>query len=587
MALAVLQAVPAAGQEMEVRGRISKVIVYRGQALVTRSIKSELSAGTSELVVADLPAQIVPESLYAQADAGVGVLSVRYRQRAVREDTRAEVQELEAQIERIESEGEHLRGRTEFLASLRERYGNFWKLAVDASNADLNRGVLQSKQLTTLAEYLEDRANRLEEELVEIRDQQEALAKELKLLQRRRGELAASSSRTQREAVLFVRSKTAGQQVIELSYLVNGANWIPQYNVRAHPGRSIVSVEYNAVINQTSGEDWGGVSLSLSTAEPTMVAAAAVLEPMEIGLAARTAGVPSGIGGGQMEQKMQKRAAGKPLMDRSEQFKQLLRSRREQARGGKAAQVELGRIAMENQALVLNAAERELAAMKEQAEQIARSEGISVTYKLAGALTLPSRTDQQLVTIASPEVKGDFTLLANPLMTDYVYLQADVLNDSETILLPGTAGMFRDGEFVGRSEVPVVTIGQRFTAGFGIDSQVQVRRELEDKDSRVQGGNRIDTYHYRIALSNYKDTAVELRLLDRLPHPQGSSVKLELEQVEPALSGNAEYQRAGRKKGILRWDLTLVPNSKAEQATVVRYTFTLEYDKNMRIQPLG
>ena len=166
----------------------------------------------------------------------------------------------------------------------------------------------------------------------------------------------------------------------------------------------------------------------------------------------------------------------------------------------------------------------------------------------------------------------------------YVYLQAELLNSSDTILLAGQASMFRDGEFVGRSQVPVVTIGEKFTAGFGIDSQVQVARELEDKKTRIQGGNRIDTYNYRIALSNYKNTAVELQLLDRLGYTEDSSIKIELVKTEPQLSEDSEYLRTTRKKGILRWDLNLQPNTVDEDATIVKYSFTMEYDKNMKIQ---
>jgi uncharacterized protein (TIGR02231 family) len=216
---------------------------------------------------------------------------------------------------------------------------------------------------------------------------------------------------------------------------------------------------------------------------------------------------------------------------------------------------------------------------------ISRTEGISVTYDLPGRLTLPSRSDQQLVSIASITAKADFTLIATPLLTDFVYLQGNLLNDSQTILLPGQASMFRDGEFVGKSQLPQVTIGETFTAGFGIDSQVQVVRELENKKTRIQGGNRIDTYDYRLALSNYKNTPVELQLLDRLPYTDDNSIKIELAKTEPELSTDSEFLRTAKKKGILRWDMKLKPNTVEKDVTIVKYNFTMEYDRNMQIQP--
>jgi len=272
-------------------------------------------------------------------------------------------------------------------------------------------------------------------------------------------------------------------------------------------------------------------------------------------------------------------------IDLSRDFEKLTRSRREQSKKGAAAQKELGRIAMSNQVIELRATRKALKKMKEQIREVARIEGVSVTYNLPGKLTLPSRTDQQLVTIAAVSAEADFTLVATPLLTDYVYLQAELLNGSKTIFLPGPASMFRNGEFVGKSNLPIVTVGEKFTAGFGIDSQIQVVRELEDKKTRIQGGNRIDTYHYRIALSNYRGTPAELRLLDRLPSTDDDSIKIELLKTSPELSKDAEYLRTLRKKGILRWDMNLKPNSVDQNTTVVNYSFTMEYDRNMQIQP--
>jgi hypothetical protein len=56
-------------------------------------------------------------------------------------------------------------------------------------------------------------------------------------------------------------------------------------------------------------------------------------------------------------------------------------------------------------------------------------------------------------------------------------------------------------------------------------------------------------------------------------------------KTEPELSKDSEYLRTARKKGILRWEMNLSPNTVDEDATIVKYSFTMEYDKNMQIQP--
>jgi uncharacterized protein (TIGR02231 family) len=547
-------------------GTISKVTVYRGQALITRDISINLPPGASELIVKELPSMIVPESIYAQTSDNIKVLSVRYRQKAVREATREEVKKLDAQIEDVKYKLKCADRDYKHFGHYGKMFDELKDFTITAAKSDLNRGLLIFEPIEKLAGLIEDKSFEYHKRTTELEDKIAELQKEMELLERKHNELMAGRSRTEREAVLFLSGAGGKKVSLELSYLVNGANWQQQYNLRANPKQSNVLIEYNAVVNQTSGENWNSVALSLSTAEPTMVAAPPVLEPMLVGL---TRPVPTQ----QAEQIF------------ADQLQQYRRGRKDNIKKGIAANEELNRWAVQNQVFFFNAGQRQVREFQQKLAEITRTEGISVTYELPGRLTLPSRSDQQLVTIASITAKADFTLIAMPLITDYVYLQAELLNDSDTVLLPGQASMFRNGEFVGKSQLPQVTIGERFTAGFGIDSQVQVTHELEDKKTRIQGGNRIDTYHYRIALSNYKNTSVELRLLDRLPYTDNSSIKIELDKTEPQLSKDSEYLRTSRKKGILRWDLELAPNTVDRNATVVKYSFTMEYDRNMQIQP--
>jgi len=568
LAVVVLATSAAFADVQTTTGTISKVTVYRGQALVTRTLDVDLPAGTSELIVTDLPAKIVPESLYAQASGEIKVLSVRFREKAVREDTREEVKKLDAQIEEVKRKLKHATKERENATDLWTKFKDLWKMAIDGANVDLNRSVMQSEQIESYTKYLESKSLEWNQKILELQDTEADLTKELELLTRKRKELDAGHSRTEREAIVFVSSQTGNLAGIELSYLVNGANWNPQYNLRANPKESDVLIEYNAVLNQTSGEDWDGIALSLSTAEPTMVSAPPVLDPMLVSLSA--------------QQPTQQ--AEQQVFTQLENVRQQVRSRRENIKKGIGANFDLNTLAISNQGFFFNATGQQVKEFQKQLAVVARKEGVSVTYNLPGKLSLPSRSDQQLVTIASVSAKADFTLIATPILTDYVYLQAELLNNSDTIFLPGQASVFRNGEFVGNSQLPLVTIGEKLTAGFGIDSQVQVTHELEDKKTRIQGGNRIDTYNYRIALSNYKNTTVELRLLDRLGYTKDSSIKIDLVKTEPQLSEDSEYLRTARKKGILRWDLNLQPNTVDEDATIVKYSFTMEYDKNMQIQ---
>lgn len=546
-------------------GKISNVTVYRGQALVTRTINTELPEGNTQLTVQGLPGKIIPESLFAQTSEDIKVLSVRYRERAVRNDIREEVRELDEKIENLETEIHQTERKKQHLDHQWSMFVKLRDFTVSAAESDLNRGLLTFKPIRDLTNLIQQEGGNYIEKTLAFEEQLKELNEELELLNRKRSQLDSGRTHTEREAVLYIKNNKGKKQAgIELNYLVNAANWTPQYNLRAEKDNSQILVEYNAVVNQTSGEDWTKANIKLSTAEPAMVAAAPTLDPLEVKLT-------------RANQAQQQRASiSKKEVDQP--FTALIKSRKEQAKKGAQAEDKLRKIATTNQLYEFNIQESALAKAKQQVRETRRIEGISVTYELPGKLSLPSRKDRELVNIESVRLGGNFTLISTPLLTDYVYLQAKVNNSSETIFLPGPADMFRNGEFVGKSNIPIVTSGEKFTAGFGIDSQVQVTRELESKDSKIKGGNRVDTYNYRISIDNYKNSKVDLRLVDRLPYAEYRNIEIELLEANPELSKDKE-------KGILQWDLELPANSTGDDAFIVTYKFTIEYDKNMSIQP--
>ncbi|MHC4417320.1 MAG: mucoidy inhibitor MuiA family protein [Planctomycetota bacterium] len=581
----------AENQTREVVGSISNVIVYRGQALVTRRIEMDLPEGGSELIVQKLPNRIVPESLYAEAFEGLTVTSVRYRERAVKEDTREEVKKLEAQIEQIQTDIRHAEAQRRVIAQNMETLFKLQEFTVSAQSSDLNRGVLQFEPLEKLVSYIATMRGEYQSQILKLDDEIIELNKQLGLLRRKLAELQAGRSRTEREAVLVVNSPSRKKTVIEVNYLVNNASWLPQYNLRGRPEESKVTVEYNAIMHQASGEDWTDVALNLSTAQPTMAAGAPLLDPMKV----KVAEVRGGRWGWLRRTKMADKALEEEYdedlevqtyIDLSSEFKQLRTARQEMARKGADAAAILNLNAQTSQMLELQADETAAEVMKKEAKRFARTEGVSVTYDLGKGLSMPSRSDQQLITIAAFDARADFLMIGTPLLTDYVYLQSDVVNGSDVILLAGPASMYRDGEFVGRGGLETVTMGEKFTAGFGVDSQIQISREFKDKKVDTLWGDRVERYDYRIAINNYKNSKVKLRLLERIPYSENEELEISGFETNIGLSKDAEYVRKEKDRGILRWDLNLAAGTAEEKATIVTYSYTMKYDNDMQIQPV-
>jgi uncharacterized protein (TIGR02231 family) len=212
-----------------------------------------------------------------------------------------------------------------------------------------------------------------------------------------------------------------------------------------------------------------------------------------------------------------------------------------------------------------------------------RNEGPSVTYALKAHLTVPSRNDEQVLEVTRIDMAPDYFYKAVPVLTPHVYRQANLTNRSEYVLLPGEATMYNGTDFVGRMNLPLVAIGESFTAGFGAEPQLQVHRQMMDKARTMQGGNQVLRFEYRILVSSYKPQRVRLQVWDRLPSAENETMGVSLVKTTPEVSKDSLYLREERPHNLLRWDLDVDPETNGEKALAIQYEFKLELDKQMTI----
>lgn len=550
--------------------KIVTVTVYHGNALVTRSVDVPQGTGLTELVVRPLPPQTIDSSLFTEGTDGLRVLTTRIRTRAVMDDTRAEVRAKQDQISQLNNKNQEIQKQQEVITQNLALLGKLEAFTSATMQQLTDKGVLSAENTIKLASYVMEQRQTDAKQQVALQQQLATNQQQIEFLQRQLAELTSGASHTEREAVIVLDKNNAAPGKVRLNYLVNSATWQPQYKLRAGAEKDPVQVEYLAAIQQQTGEDWSDVELVLSTAQPMLNAAPPELLALNI-----TVGLPG----------QPPIAVNGPLgQTKSESYK-AARDLRQQA------QQELAKNNAMDAFGYLNSA----AASQQWAELLAREEpsadpnesnpreGPSVAYHLPSHLTVPSRNDSQLVEVARIEIAPTYFYKAVPVLSPHVFRQCKLVNKSNYVLLPGEATMYVGSDFVGRMTLPLVAIGEEFIAGFGVDPQIQVTRELVGKNRSIQGGNQVQTYDYRIRVTSYKDAPVKLQVWDRLPKAENEAVAVELTHANPELSTDADYLRTDRPKNLLRWDLNVPPTANNTQAPTITYQFRLQYDRNVSI----
>jgi uncharacterized protein (TIGR02231 family) len=334
-----------------------------------------------------------------------------------------------------------------------------------------------------------------------------------------------------------------------------------------------VAVEYNALIQQMSGEDWDGVALTLSTASPALSAQGPGLAPWRVDLAR----------GQQVPQPSQQESA-----QRYQRSQKMLQQAEKGQRGSQVFRDNLDFNWKMNTAS-FEAQNLELMLEKDALQSIVaepvEGDGTSVTYEMGAPVSLASRSDQQMLRIADLELPSKFYHVATPILTSYVYREAELTNNGIDALLAGTVSVYLDGRFVGRGEIPTVARGETLAMGFGAEGQLRTRRELVERTEGVQGGNREIRMHVRLFLENFKNAPVTVRLLDRYPvADRKADIRVTFDAMEsPELTKDALYERLERPKGILRWDVEVPAKAGGENAYALEYGYSMEFQRELAV----
>jgi len=566
------------------KSKIAKVTVYPNSALVTREIEVPDGDGLVELVITPMPDQIVPSTMYSEGAIGIRVLTTRFRTRQVLEDTSAERRKLDAEMEKLMVEGAKI---SSDMGSIQKNTELLAKL----------EGVTQKEgrtgdEVIALAKYVMEQRGEKAKDMVACNEQKRQNDIKIEFCKRKMGELGRGSGREERDAVIVVDREAGKGGIVRLNYLVSAVTWRPEYKLRAGKWNEKVEVDYLANLKQHSGEDWSQVKLMLSTAQPMLNASPpdlAVLEPI---LMAR--GRPGGP-----PMPTEKMPAPEPFAqvpgNAPVELQKKITQLRDQAQGNysKGGQKEVmdaikqlnDASAWEQNLDLMKSRDAILAEnkMRKSAVALARNDGPSVTFHLPNKLTVPSRNDEQIIEVAKLNLDPKYYFKAVPVLNRHVYRLADLVNKSEHVLLPGEATMYQGTDFVGRMPMPLVAVGEEFTAGFGVDTQLQIQRQLMDKTKTTQGGNQVLRYEYRILVSSFKSQPVKLQVWDRLPKGETESVNVSLVKTSPELSKDGIYLRESHPNNLLRWDLEVEPSRNGEKALPITYEFRMELDRQMAI----
>ncbi|MEO3474158.1 mucoidy inhibitor MuiA family protein [Roseomonas sp. CAU 1739] len=545
---------PAFGQEptrVALTAPPAAVTVYPEQATVTRRGAVDVPAGDSILVLSGVPAGVLRDSVTArgQASGSVSIGAVELRQASFdRRDVDARRAGLEARLREAEDAiaafDVQIAAQAAQLRLIERLSGGFvaaqrqptapneppprlsadpaaWRAAWDA----VREGTAEAAEAT----------RRLQLDRRSAEQRRDALKAEL-------GTLGGPPPGAL-EIAVSVQAAAPARIELEITYQIRGARWLPVYEVRLDSQAGRVALRQEAIVAQSSGEDWTDVALTLSTARPSEGTAAPSLSPWRIAL----------VDPARLERE---------------------RAARDGVLGGAASRAPMPA-----------AAPAPVAAARQEVQVVGatvQAAGFAVEYVIPGRATVRADGSERRVRIADMSADAVVSAFTVPRVAPRAFLQARFAHAASAPTLPGAASLFLDGVFVGRAALPLLRAGEEVSLAFGADDRIRVAYEPQarrraQEGSLLTGRTSTENFEALITLRSFHARPIEVTVQDQVPVSSDAELTVAM-QADPAPSARDVDDRPG----VVAWTLTLAP----QQERRIRFGYTVTAPRDRQVQGL-
>jgi len=513
--------------------RITDVVVYGDRAQVTRAEEVIVKAGDVDLNFGGLPASLDDQSVqvWGSGTAKATLEGVTVDLEPPSEAPPGKVGELTAKLDQ-------LLDRKNMLLEKRKGLGVSLQMLVDVRPERMRPedkiawgNVTEIEQIVaTIALDLRNvfaQYRALDAELKNLDKEIEALQKELQKIQ------SPSQNRTKSITVKLSVTNPGSLKVV-FSYILPGAGWRALYDIRAMPDDGEVEITEYAEIVQRTGEDWSDVSLSVSTARPSIGGTPPKFNPIYLVFYS-----PPPPPAPRALYRAEGMVAAPPPAP---------------APGTTGAYEE----------------EETAEAVVETAQ--AQHAGTAVFFEIKQKKDIPSDGEPHRVAISVDRLKADFDHASWPEAKAMAFLRAKIKNNTGHALIAGKANVFVGPSFIGTTQIADWADTEEKTISLGVDQGVRVERTTVKRDENEVGSKKVIAYEYKIEVKNFKNKPINMEIFDRVPSSRQGDIEVKVEGMTPEPAKREE-------NGIVSWNVRLDAQAKAE----IRFSYVIRYPKDRQV----
>ncbi|MBI4727418.1 mucoidy inhibitor MuiA family protein [candidate division TA06 bacterium] len=553
--LALIAANAFALQVIEHKAPITQAVVYNDRVEIIRSCKNSYQPGEYQVKLLDLPSSLDDNSVRTSGlgPAEVKINAVKIESVYLDTTNNIKYKVLEDSVDQLKEQVKVYEDRF----SLLQKEADYLEKIKSASTAVSTGRDAEKPRAPTVSEwtglyiFYDARYEAINKEMRGIDKSKKSLQAKLDALQKRLNKIAGTANLTKKNVTINFRVLQEGALNLNLSYMMMGASWHPQYDIRVSPDDQKVEFTYYGVIYQNTGEDWKDVRVTLSTAQPSVSGSMPALSPWYLDV---------------YQQYYQKGAAAK-------------RATMNVSYGAQMNQAPAPAMEQIQVMADIGSTTKTVSPMGVSTSDVEFS-GTSYVFVTPGENNIPSDGEPHKIPIAFETLDAEFEYSAAPRIKQYAYLKGKVKNTTEYPFIAGDINVFFGNNFVGASSINSIIPSEKFDVSLGIDEGLKVTRQ-KVKDL-TEGTKKVKkTYGYKIMVKNLKANKETITVNEQYPVSKNDKIKVKL--VSPKFdSPEAEFGVKEKANGMIEWKFQIEPQGKQE----LELEYIIEYPSDTGIQGL-
>lgn len=535
---------------------IAEVTVYADRARVTRTAAADLPSGAARFAFRKLPGWVDDGSVRVSLTPpdAAQILDVEVKRTFLAKPNEDEFKKAEAAVREISDQVAALDDEAKVLDAQAKQVDAIRAFSLDKLPKDAATREIKIAEYGQVVDFVAEQLRKIAKARRDLELKKRDLEPELDARQRKLSELRQRSQLEQRTVLVDLKGSAARRVTLTLTYMLPGATWEPAHELRAAPGATSVTLASYAVVSQTTGEDWTGAAVTLSTQRTTATLRIPELEALL-------------VGGG--------RSLAQAVTPQTEDSFELA-NRRFEGQSGQFFSIYNKDVAAQ-QEYQGNIAKQTMVQRKvERVFRVLQQRGTTTQFP-AGAQTVRGDGRPVRVPIGTATLEARHRIVAAPEASLNAARAVDLTNTANQPILPGKVALFLEGAFLGGTETEFVASGESFSMFLGVADRVKLSRKLDAKHSaHFSDGKRTRLQvAYLVSVENLSDQAVALQLTDRVPVAETEEIRVRNVRVLP--------ESRPDDKGLLKWELSLA----AKQAREFRIEYTLEYPTDLPQRAAG